>query len=106
MGHSDSPADILFLSEIDCFGEKTTFKNKDLRNMFITAQKNMSDFMMGKKVADSIIDIEQFAKLYALSDLLSSHHTIRWKNFRGYYNPTTKLIEPIPFDCNSGRMIY
>ena len=105
LGQTDGQTDVFYLSEIDCFEGKKTFKNLTKRNYFVKAYGNMRRFISGEKLAHEVIDVEQFAKLYAISEVLCSYHALRWKNFRGYFNPTTELIEPIAFDGNSGSMI-
>ena len=104
-GQVNTQEDIMHMSEIDCFLTKKTFKSKKLRDQFIKAQALMKSFISGKIELDSALDVNSFAKLYAISELLSCYHALRWKNFRAYYNPKSEKLEPIAFDGNCGFKI-
>ncbi len=43
-------------------------------------------------------DLDLWAKFFALSDVLKMFHGTVTKSVKLYYNPTTGLFEPIPFD--------
>ena len=50
-------------------------------------------------------DLRKFATVFAISDLLNSKHGYSVHNLRFYYNPITRLIEPIArewMDLNNG----
>ena len=36
-----------------------------------------------------------------VNEFMRSDHALRWHNLRFYYNPETKKIEPIGFDCGT-----
>ena len=52
-------------------------------------------FYSGNLEAEEVFDLKKFATVFAVSDLLNSKHGYSVHNLRFYYNPTTKLLEPI-----------
>lgn len=49
-----------------------------------------------------IVDINLFAKYFALVDLFRAYHNLIWHNIRLYFNPITQKLEPVGFDAFSG----
>ena len=43
-------------------------------------------------------DINLWAKYFALIEVFGGNHGARWHNIRFYFNPITKLMEPIAYD--------
>jgi hypothetical protein len=46
-------------------------------------------------------NIDQMAKLYAISDLAMAHHCLAWINLRFFFNYDNNLLEPICYDAYS-----
>tara|TARA_B100001250_G_C19811682_1_gene796008 strand:+ start:953 stop:3565 length:2613 start_codon:yes stop_codon:yes gene_type:complete len=55
-------------------------------------------FRGGQIPANKVFNIEQFAKLFALCDILGASHSLYAKNIKFYFNPVTSMIEPIGYD--------
>ncbi|MBU0974161.1 CotH kinase family protein [Patescibacteria group bacterium] len=87
------------------FEVNKVFSNDDLLAQTQEGQRLLSEFRLGYSSVFQTFDTEQWAKLFALSDLLGSRHGLSIHNIRFYYNPLTGLIEPIPFDVQSGKKI-
>lgn len=64
----------------------------------------LKGFQNGTLPADSVFNMEQLGKLYALCDLTGARHALRWLNVVYYYNKTDDKLHPIGFDSNSGKM--
>jgi hypothetical protein len=55
--------------------------------------------------ASQSLDIDLFAKKYAILDVIGGHHSVDWSDLKFYYNPVQKLIEPIAYESFSFRPI-
>ena len=65
----------------------------------------MREYRDQKRAAEEIFDLEQWARLFALSDIFGVRHGLIWHGLRFYYNPVTGLLEPIVFDAEAGNLI-
>ena len=52
-------------------------------------------FLEGKVNAEQIFDLEKYATLFVVSDLMNEKHALFLANTRLYFNPISSLIEPI-----------
>lgn len=91
---------------IEPFNAKKTLKKENLRDQFLIAQNLMNNYKNGSKSLDKIIDIERFAKMYALLDLGNASHSLHWHNQRYYYNPIISKLEYILYDVYPGEGSY
>ncbi|MDC0444503.1 CotH kinase family protein [Alphaproteobacteria bacterium] len=82
---------------------RSMFKNNDetLLALKSHALKNMELYLLGQKTPESVFDLDLFAKYLAAKDLLSASE-VSWDEIKWYYNPLTKLLEPIDFDMHAG----
>ncbi len=92
-------------SPIDVFKQNSIMENPALFEQFVTAHNLLEAFRTGELPAHQALDIEKFARFFAIADVLGASHGIIWHNFRFYYNPVTSLLEPIGFDGNGGKPI-
>ena len=67
------------------------------------AKDLLYNFLDSVLPASKVFDSEKSARLLALIELLEAEHSIHWNNLRFYFNPHTKLLEPISFDANINR---
>lgn len=58
-------------------------------------------YRKGEVPAKKVFDLKKVATYIAINELVASTHAIRWHNVRYYYNPKTKLFEPVGFDCGT-----
>ena len=73
-------------------------KNKSEANI---AKSMLDDFRNGKISCNEVFDLKLWARFIAINELMAGDHALRWHNLRFYYNPKSKKIEPIGFDCGS-----
>lgn len=52
------------------------------------------------------IDIDYWARFFAIIDLTEAYHALRWHNMRWYYHPQTSQLYPIGFDGYGSNGIY
>ena len=95
-------------STIMPFKSKKTLQTERLKNQFLIAQNLMLKYKLGEPNPNQYLDINSFAKAYALMSSLNTKHSFIWHNQRFYYNPIISRIELIVFDCfeGSGESTY
>ena len=99
---------VYLAADIIPFKTKKTLKDERLRKQFLVAQNLMSNYKLGKDGHEEYMDVEKWAKAYALMSVLNVDHSFVWHNQRFYYNPVLSKLELITFDCYAGtrEMIY
>jgi len=73
-------------------------EDKKLYDQFQLATSMFEAFRSNKLSTKDVFDLEQLAKLVALTDLLGERHNLKAKNIKFYFNPVTSRIEPIGYD--------
>ena len=86
-------------AEVVPFKKNRTMKSLVLKQYFKTAQSLLLRYKAFDKNIEEIFDIDKMAKFYALTDLANTDHALIWHNLRFYYNPVSKKLEPIAYDC-------
>jgi hypothetical protein len=104
-GHDVPQLPFYEASEILPFKKGKTMGNPVLKQQFIIARNLMFQLKTEHRPPAEILDVEGWAKYYALLDLARVAHAQNWHNKRFYYNPVTCLLEPIAFDCYSENRI-
>ena len=74
--------------------KKRFFKDRDY------LENQIKLFYKGKIPAKNIFDVVSFAKVFAISEIWGYKHAIFDSQIRFYFNPVTKLIEPILYDMS------
>ena len=74
---------------------KHILKSKDLSIQLSELKKLLHAFYTNQLKVEEVFDIEKFATLFVVSDLMNSKHALFRGNSRLYFNPVTHLIEPI-----------
>ncbi len=85
-------------AEIRPFKETRTQENPILARQFQAAQSLLYQLKYKQKSASEIVDVDRFARYFAIADVLSAYHGIGWHNVRFYYNPISSKLEPIGYD--------
>ena len=62
------------------------------------ASKKLKNFFQGKSNAIEHIDMDLWAKYFAIVDITQTFHGLLAKRVKFFYNPVSGLIEPIGFD--------
>ena len=86
-------------AEVIPFKKNRTMKNPVLKQHFKTAQSLLLRYKAFDKNIEEIFDLDKMAKFYALTDLANTDHALIWHNLRFYYNPVSRKLEPIAYDC-------
>jgi len=86
-------------AEVIPFKKNRTMKNPVLKQHFKTAQSLLLRYKSFDKNIEEIFDLDKMAKFYALTDLANTDHALIWHNLRFYYNPVSRKLEPIAYDC-------
>ena len=60
--------------------------------------KRLADALSKKLPIGQILNLDKFGRFLALSDVFGGWHGSELTNLKLYFNPYTKLIEPIPDD--------
>ena len=96
--------DRLFLNaSVLPFQKKKTSENGAQKQLFEKAASLLDAFRKGQARVDEVFNVDQFAKLYAISDVFMGKHGVRWHNQRFYFNPIDSRIEPVGFDFNDDK---
>jgi len=86
-------------AEVIPFKQNRTMTNPVLKQHFKTAQSLLLRYKAFDKNIEEIFDLDKLAKFYALTDLANTDHALIWHNLRFYYNPVSRKLEPIAYDC-------
>jgi hypothetical protein len=80
------------------------YENKKELSKFIKEkiylEKQINSFIKNEILANKIFDIEKIAKIFAISEVWGYKHGIHSSQIRFYFNPITKLVEPIGYDMS------
>ncbi len=74
------------------------YENSNYNNQYNYCKNLFISFLTNKASAKEILDLEKFAKFLALSDIFGGWHGTDLFNFKLYYDPYKRLLEPIPDD--------
>ncbi|MEM1322321.1 MAG: CotH kinase family protein [Bacteroidota bacterium] len=86
-------------SKVEAFQKGRTLNNLQLREQYLAASQLMRHYQRAGLKASQLLNIEQLAQYFALTDIAQAWHALRWHNLRFYFNPITGLLEPIGFDA-------
>ncbi len=89
-------------AEIEAFGMKRTLRDSLLKESFLEGRNKLAQAQQGKGDIENIFDLDKMARFVAITDICGAHHGFVWHNFRFYFNPITRLLEPIGFDGFGG----
>lgn len=83
--------------------QKKYFLNNDSAslNMLIDGKEQFKRLKAFDPKIEEVIDIDKTAKMHAIVNIMVGLHGLAWHNQRWYYNPISKRLEPILFDCYS-----
>ncbi|MCG8310725.1 MAG: CotH kinase family protein [Cytophagales bacterium] len=82
-------------SGIKVYGMKRVMEDQALSGQYNLVRKKWFGFLSGEIEATEIFDLNKFASLFVVSDIMGQKHAIFLSNMRFYFNPSTGLIEPI-----------
>jgi hypothetical protein len=75
-------------------------------DIYLASKKNLEYFKKNYnsknyKISE-FFDTELWAKYFAIIDVLKAYHAASTKSSKLYFNPSTGLFEPVPFDAHVG----
>lgn len=94
------------------FNENEVLKSPTLLQNYKEAVGLLRGYRAGYIDAEDVFDMEILGKYFALLNLWDTNHGILPHNMRFYYNPMTKLFEPIGYDNQffhvnkNGKFLY
>ncbi len=80
------------------FQEQRILKKPVLKEFYREALGLMRGYINGDIPTDQVFDSELLAAFFINTHLWNVDHHFMWINYRAYYNPVTRLFEPISFD--------
>ena len=86
---------------IKIFKEIKISKNKQLSSQIVYLKNIYNGLMSNKIKPNQFFDLKKFAKHFSLVDLLNGKHSYYRNNIVWYFNPITKLVEPIGREWSS-----
>ena len=90
--------DIFQRSEIECYQEEKIINESE--NIYEELIMKVNKFRKGLIKTNQLFEVDKLAYFISVVDLLGSAHGLGLWNIRFYYNPVSKLIEPIGYDQN------
>ncbi len=91
-------SEVYSASPIDAYGWSKIKADPKLMDQFIRGRDLLEAFRKGDLKTSDVFDVPSLAKLFALSDLLGTHHNLEIRNIKFYYNPVTSKLQPIGYD--------
>ncbi len=85
-------------AEIEPFKRKSTYKDSVLHQQFVQARRLLMRYQQGEMDLAQVFDLDKMAKFHAIATIFKAYHSNIWHNWRLYYNPETKVLEPVVFD--------
>lgn len=89
--------------------QKNKVRNDSLLHHAFNAGRERLEYLrlsLDEKQALASIDLDYWARFFALVDLTEAYHALRWHNMRWYYHPQTSRLYPIGFDGYGSDGIY
>ena len=87
-------------AQIKPFDRKRVMANPNLQAQYLVARGLLESWMRGNRKPSEIFDVDQMAKFLAVSELYAAYHGLDFSNLFFFFNPMTKLLEPVFFDAN------
>ena len=83
------------------YNEKFWLREEN-KKFYSNALYVLENFLKNDDIFHNYVDIEKWAKFFAISDLTRAYHATVKHSVRFFFNPVTAKIEPIPFDGHIG----
>lgn len=88
-------------SKVELYQESKIFKDSSFMKKFMKAKTMLQKFKSLELNTSKVFDIKKLSKLLAILNIFSAQHALGWNNCRFYFNPKTKLLDPIAYDLNA-----
>lgn len=87
---------------ISVYNKKFWVKNDENKKILSQATFILENFLKDDTIFDQHVDIEKWAKFFAITDLTRAYHGTVKHSVRYFFNPVTSKVEPVPFDGHIG----
>jgi len=89
------------LSPVGTLKATSAYQSKQYkRDILQAAESRLEAYRQGDLQLSKVFDVEEWARLVAIADLVGSRHSLTIGNIKLYYNPVTGLISPIGNDSS------
>lgn len=95
-GDSNRDSLIMLESEIQITNKKDVQKSS--RDSII---RLIDNYRNGNLKVGDVFDLKKWSTFFVINGIMASKHSMRWHNLRFYFNPNSKLFEPVGFDMGS-----
>ncbi len=87
--------DLNYMNNIKVYNLKKIKENPELLAQLVLLEKLWTAYQNKDIDIEQVFDLQKFASVFVVTDLLNEKHGLSVHNMRLYYNPITGLIEPI-----------
>jgi hypothetical protein len=87
-------------SPVRTFQERAVLRDPTLRQQYAEATGLLRGYFEGRLAPEDVFDVVLLGRFFAIVNLWNATHPTWWHNVRVYFNPVTRLLEPIAFDIN------
>lgn len=91
-------------AKVDAYDTKEIMLDSVRRAQFDTAVARIERFRSGQLPASAVFDADLLGRHMAHNDLVGGYRSLDWSDVKLYYNPGTRLVEPISFESFSGYL--
>ncbi|MCK5613277.1 CotH kinase family protein, partial [Candidatus Pacearchaeota archaeon] len=89
------------LDDISVYDEEKVLADPVLKPQLLLLRSLWKSFLVGDITTSKLFDTNKLAKYYAIADLVDGGHTHYFGNMFFYFNPITRLVEPIGREWSS-----
>jgi hypothetical protein len=82
----------------EAYRENKIIADSTQLNYYLKANALIEGLRSKKLSVDQVFDIPRLAKYHAITDLVGGQKSIDWSDIKYYYNPVSKLLEPVAYE--------
>jgi hypothetical protein len=90
-----------YSSNAVAYREDDILKDTAQKKLYLEALAVFEGVRSRKLAVAKAFDIDRLAKFHAIIDLVGGQHSIDWSDIKYYYNPRTRLLEPVAYESFS-----
>jgi hypothetical protein len=87
-----------YSSNPEAYREENVLSDPEQFTLYMKALALIEGVRNRTIMIDQAFDIKQLAKFHAIIDLVGGQHSIDWSDIKYYYNPVSKLLEPVAYE--------
>ncbi|MFI5203390.1 MAG: right-handed parallel beta-helix repeat-containing protein [Flavobacteriales bacterium] len=93
-------------SYLEPLDDNEVFSDSSLLRSYSEALLLMNEFRNGRVATSYAFDYKSLAIYHAWIDIIGGTHSLDWTDVKYYYNPVTRLFEPIVYESFSAFPVY